>query len=221
MIISPNKGNIVSISSYEIKISDSNHNIPILNGIHLHSLLDPLKESTELLKKHLSLLKRNNNLIILGLGFGYHVKKAMELLKEFHGEDYKIVIIEPNYSIIEDCQKYNPIDDNRVMIFNKHVAELYTDKLVLDHLYKKPLIIIHPPSYNVYQKYYKEYLSYSAPKDLKSIYRLVEDNEVRQYLSNYAMAIDGDLNSFLEYVKGKDKITNQYDFIMMAYEQIN
>ena len=80
--------------------SKSGHKIPIVNGVYLHSAFDPVKEAEALVIENEKNFEKENNILILGLGYGYHVNEIRSKLVLNFGSDYKIYIIEPNSNIV-------------------------------------------------------------------------------------------------------------------------
>ena len=56
-----------NITSYEIKHSRTEQKVPIVNGVHLHSIYNPDKEAESLLNAQIENLKNKNEVLILGL----------------------------------------------------------------------------------------------------------------------------------------------------------
>ena len=46
--------NLVHIENYEIKTSRTEQKIPVVNGVHLHSIYNPFKEAEALIEQNLS-----------------------------------------------------------------------------------------------------------------------------------------------------------------------
>ncbi|MEI8346869.1 MAG: hypothetical protein WCG27_05350, partial [Pseudomonadota bacterium] len=65
--------NTLPVSTFEIKYSKTNHPIPVINGVHLHSVYNPIKEAETFISKQEKILKEKNHILFLGLGFGHHI----------------------------------------------------------------------------------------------------------------------------------------------------
>ena len=91
------------IQSYEVKNSRTDQKVPVVNGVHLHSIYNPFKEAQALVEKYADQLTHKNEVLILGLGFAYHVNEIINYMTRVHGDNFRIVIVEPNAQIYHDC----------------------------------------------------------------------------------------------------------------------
>jgi len=203
------------ISTYEVKTARSGHEVPVVNGVHLHSIYNPTKEAENLAEAQLEILEKKNEVLILGLGFGYHVNAIVEKLTEFHQENFSVIVIEPNSQVFEECSALNLINKKNVLVYSGFSSsELYRDIDLIHFLLRKPAMIAHPPSFNLYHSYFKNILTFEAPQDIKNINEYISTKEIQNYLSAF------DQNTTLNEVlyneipnKGQLKET---DFLAMA-----
>ncbi len=178
--------NLPIISSYEIKNSRTDQKIPVVNGVHLHSIYNPFKEAESLISGHLDSFKSKNEILILGLGFGYHVNFAIEKLFEIHGDNFKVIVIDPNSQVYDDCIKFDLINKKNILIYSGFTTkELYSDLDLIHFLLRKPAVIAHPASFNLYQSYFKNFLTFEAPKTLNDIIPFCNEIVVKKYLSTF------------------------------------
>lgn len=174
------------ISSYEIKTSRTELKVPVVNGVHLHSIYNPIKEAETLIESNLEALKNKNEVLILGLGFGYHVNRTIEKLTELHGNNFKVIVIEPNHQVHQDCLNMDLLNKKNVLVYSGFSAhELYRDLDLIHFLLRKPTMIAHPASFNLYQMYFKIFLTFVAPTQLEEISKFTEVREVKNYLKNF------------------------------------
>ena len=175
-----------SITSYEVKTSRTEQKVPVVNGVHLHSIYNPFKEAETLIESHLDSLKTKNEVLILGLGFAYHVNAIIEKLQEYHGNNFKVIVIEPNMQVYEDCCANDLLNKKNVLVYPGFASnELYSDLEFVHFLLRKPAMVSHPPSFNHYQNYFKTILTFEAPKTIGGIFEFVETNEIRLYLKRF------------------------------------
>jgi hypothetical protein len=92
---------LFNMENYQIKVAKSGHKIPVINDVHLHSSYDPIKEASAFIDK---VIKQplQSNYLILGLGFGYHIKELVSRLNQSNIKP-NLVIIEPNNKTASDC----------------------------------------------------------------------------------------------------------------------
>lgn len=214
----PNR-NQNEIDSYQIKTAKTGEKIPVVNDVHLHSSYSPMREAEAFIKQYGETILSKKNILILGLGFGYHIHKAIELFQQNNISDFQISIIEPNERVIKDCLTINPFDNDRIKIFSyRNVSRLYSHKDLIDRLLTKPAIIPHTSSFNLYKSFYRDFLTYEADQSLKTAKSFVNDEELLLHIENYNEELS--LNdAFLNKVKGR-RIDNQFDYLLLAFGKI-
>lgn len=199
-----------------LKTSRSGHIIPVIDGIHMHSMYNPVKEAQSMAEGHRDILKEKNNVLILGLGFGYHVEAFTTLLGSIH-KNYQIVIIEPNKRLVE-LYKDNTAALKNVVILSATTEQLYENDTFVDFLMSKPLIIKHDPSYNLYFEYFKSFLTYTTPTDLKNVAKLVNNDVMRTFLQQSENA---DLTEEQMYLIHELDVKESQKFILMALTHLS
>jgi len=203
------------ITSYEVKTSRTEQKIPVINGVHLHSIYNPFKEAESLAESHTEALKNKNEVLILGLGFAYHVNAVIEKLTKYHGNNFKIIVIEPNSQVYEDCIAFDLLNKKNVLVYSGfNPNELYADLDLVHFLLKKPAMIAHPPSFNLYQYYYKTILTFEAPKTIGAISNFITSAEIKKYLSRFDQ--EATLDDVIYKNVPKQMQFDQADFLAMA-----
>ncbi len=203
------------ISTYEIKTSRTEQKVPVVNGVHLHSIYNPFKEAETLIESNVEALTNKNEVLILGLGFGYHVNHAIEKLTELHGNNFKIIVIEPNHQVHQDCLNLDLLNKKNVLVYSGFTAqELYRDLDLIHFLLRKPTMIAHPASFNLYQMYFKTFLTFVAPTQLEEISKFTEVREVKNYLKNFDSNNTFE-EAFYNQLPKKEQFTSM-DFLAMA-----
>lgn len=203
------------ISSYEVKTSRTEQKVPVVNGVHLHSIYNPFKEAENLIQNNLESIKSKNEVLVLGLGFAYHVNYLIEKMTEFHGNNFKIVVIEPNHDVHQDCLKLDLINKKNVLVYSGFTAnELYSDLDLIHFLLRKPAMLAHPASFNLYQMYFKTFLTFEAPTKLSEIVKFTEVREVKSYLQLFNP--ESTMTEALYTELPKKEQFNSMDFLAMA-----
>ena len=208
------------ISSYELKISKTGHKIPVVNNVHLHSIYDPFKEADEFIKKNNKFFQSKNNILFLGLGFGYHVNQAIKVLHEYHNGNYSIVIIEPNGQVAKDSASISNFKNKNIKIYTKKTIEsLYLDRNLISFLLDRPSIISHPPSFNLYKEYFKEFLTYKSPQSISSMKNISFDKELKKILNE--INPNKDINSYIQdELMQKRTMKNDNEFLFLAFHHL-
>lgn len=203
------------ISSFEIKTSRTEQKVPVVNGVHLHSIYNPFKEAENLINSNLMALESKNEVLILGLGFGYHVNYAIEKLAEKYGNNFKVIVIEPNLQVHQECLNLDLLNKKNVLVYSGFTAnELYSDLDLIHFLLRKPAMIAHPASFNLYQLYFKTFLTFEAPTKMEDIIKFTEIREVKNYLKSFDTTASFE-EAIYNQVPAKEQFTSM-DFLAMA-----
>ena len=209
-----------SLYKYEIKVAKTDHKVPVVNDVHLHSIYNPIREAAGLIAKNKKLIKVKNEVLILGLGFGYHVSEAIVALKEKWGTNYKVIVIEPNEKVYRDYLEFNEISDSNLTIYAGYeVRELYKNRDLVNYLLIKPGIIAHPASFNLYEDYFKNLLSYQSPKNVGSFDEYIESVVLRDNIKRLNQNVDIS-SSILESTKDRREELDQTDHFFMAFHEM-
>lgn len=211
--------NIPNIDSYEIKNSKTNHKLPVINKIHLHSIYNPVREAENLIKKNIGLFTKKSSILVLGLGFGYHIQQACSELKKIHGDDFMIYVIEPCSKVVDDCLALNIISLENVRILHgKTCDELYSEKNFIEFLLESPGIISHPPSFNLYYDYFKSIIKFKSQCSIDSWTDIITSKEITHYLEDYKNA--SDMYEIMELVRKKQDSGNEIDYLLLALHEM-
>ena len=203
--------------SIEIKISKSNHPIPVINQIHLHSIYNPIKEAEAFARSSEKKLKASSKILIFGLGFGYHIQAIEKRLQALYNDGYEITVVEPCQKLItlwKDYRQVNTSSRVRIVSFDT-IQKFYDDVLLTDFLASKPSIISHTASFQLNENFYKSFMSFTYPNDTRSSSKFIENLELKKVLesSNHLRTVD----LFDEAATKESR--NQWDFLTLALKQ--
>ncbi len=208
----------MEITSYEIKTSKTNHKVPVVNDIHLHSMYNPINEAESLINKYDDQIQEKSSVLVLGLAFGYHVQELVARLKKYHGDSYQVYIIEPNQRIVDDCVVTTPIDDPHVTILcYNNPFEIYYNNNLIDFLINKPAVIAHTATFNLNHEYFKQFLTYKAPNALVELSKHIQDYNLRDYLKPFDA--QSSFEDICKTIKQKNSLERQ-DFLLLTLNEI-
>lgn len=197
----------------EIRKSKHGEDIPVVNGVFIHSAYNPIKEAEAFVENHLSTLRQKNNILVLGLGFGYHLDQILHHLNNFHPE-YRVVVIEPMLEMAEACAKVNGKNLKRtILLTDKEINDLYQNPNFIRFLMNKPGVIAHPASFNFHGEYFRNLLSYEAEQSLEAFQARLPAGLVsafNQYPKNKT------LNNLLTDLEVKTKLEQEHEFLLGA-----
>jgi hypothetical protein len=205
--------------SIEIKISKSNHPIPVVSSIHLHSIYNPVKEAEAFARSCEKKLKESSKILIFGLGFGYHIQAIEKRMQSLYGKSYEISVIEPNEKLISLWKEYRQVStSSRVRIVgHSEPQRFYEDELLTDFLVSKPCIISHTASFQLNESFYKGFMSFSYPKDTTSSSRFVSNKDLREQL------VQENQSSTEDYINASEqkKSLKKWDFLTLTLKQFS
>jgi len=151
-----------SPNSIVVQEARSKDLVPVLNGTALHSLHNPQREAEVFASNHLSHLSRSPYALILGLGFGYHIEEVAKVLRLRHKEAH-IAVVEPSSELVRLHSAYAPAPQSPYHVFRCDDArELFLNDEFCRFLLKKPVVLVHQPSFDAHAAYYRNLLGRRA-----------------------------------------------------------
>jgi hypothetical protein len=213
--------NSIRLESYEIKISKNSLKIPVINGVHLHSMYNPAKEAQAIVSKFDQNLSNKNKVLVLGLGFAYHIYEIARKLQSYHDKDYHIVVIEPNEQVYKDCVANNLFPNENITVYaGEDLNMTYGDINLVKFLIDKPTVISHPASFELYGNFFKSFLEYKAPRTISQITKYIDNRELKSYL--YKANTTDTIEKFVQNnVLAGTQLNNDFDHLMLAYSHLS
>ncbi len=202
-----------------VKSSKSEQPIPVINGVHLHSIYNPEREASGFVTNQMENLKTSNHILIFGLGFGYHIKEVEAKMKALHPKGYRIFVIEPNIDILHKWQELKPtsFSDRVSVISYETIKDFYKDTSLVDFMSSRPAVIPHPASFQLNMAFFKDFMSYCYPKTLDESAYFIESESFRNYLTSENRSESTE--EFFQRVKGKSFLQS-YDFLSLALAEL-
>ncbi len=194
--------------------------VPVVNGIHLHSIYNPLKEAENLFEENKNLIEQNNQFLVLGLGFGYHVLELIKRLEEKYGNNYRILVIEPIEQLIEGSKENLQSCENLEIITGNDIEELYNDRKIINFLVQKPALLAHPASFNLSKDFFTSLLKFKSDNTIDKARYLVQNPIIKNILSEYPHNIT--LDELIENkCTPKQAINEEMDYIFHIYRELS
>lgn len=204
-------------SLYELTTSRNGLTVPVIKGVHLHSIYNPSKEAEAFARGFQESIQKKSNILVLGLGFGYHVEEIAKIAVKAH-KNYNIWVIEPNVQLVEDFTKKRNFEDANITIINQvDINLLYEDKSFIDFLINKPCIIKHDASFNLEKEYFRKFLTYTAPNLIGNFIHLIEDQQFAEYLGPLQ---EKNLDEHINEIIAQGRISDHKDFAMLAFKHL-
>lgn len=203
----------------DVKISRVDTPVPVIEGIHLHSIYNPTKEAEGFVQKYEAQLQTQNRVLVLGLGFGYHVWCLEALLGRMH-DDWKIIIIEPDPRLRDEFNRLMPVElsaRTRIVSCN-NVSQYYDDMDLVHFMASKPLVMAHPATFNLRETFFKNFMSFQASNNIADVASKVSDVALR----NHLLALGESTGDFDEELKRRlqgNKLSTQ-DFLLGAFAEM-
>lgn len=202
---------------YELKESRNGDLIPVINGIHLHSIYDPQKEALNFVENNSNAIASKSNFIILGLGFGYHIQALINHLDAIGTKNYSIVVIEQNTQLTQDFINLRDFSSSKVSIYNPtNINLLFEDFNFIAFLKTKPSILKHNLSFEINESFYKEILTYKAPNTFNKFSHLLTDEAKDLYFSN----LEESLETRLNIIKTQTGAVYKEDYALLALDSL-
>jgi hypothetical protein len=205
-------------NTLDIKTSRNGLPVPILKGIHLHSVYNPAKEAEAFAEKYKETLKANNYVLVLGLGFGYHIDQIEKILSEYH-EHFNILVLEPNKEIADGFKTFRAFKNTHITILNHNKVEpLFESSEFINFLRQKPAIIKHDPSFNLEKTFYTKFLKFKAPTDVAKYVNRLSDI-LQMYLTDFE-DLEKPISEVISEIKQHRGIQNRFDFGLLAFDSL-
>lgn len=206
------------IKKYELKVSKTGLKVPVVNDVHLHSIYDPEREAAIFIEAQREIIAKKNEFLVLGLGFGYHVSELVKTLRDSK-KPFRIVVIEPNIKVAEDCLAESIVNTNDVYVaYGKTAQEFYSNKDLIHFLLKKPAVINHAASFNLYTDYFRELLSFEADQSLESCSQQTDFDELKDYFSKLDSTMS--LWDNIKTISEENTLCSDLDFLMLAFKNM-
>lgn len=141
--------------------SKSKELVPVLRGTPLHSLHNPRREAEVFANNHLAQLSRSPNVLVLGLGFGYHIEEMAKVLRLKH-KHCRIVVVEAHAELVRLWQSYQKNPESLEVFTHQSAIALYQDRELCRFLLQKPVVVIHPASFEAAKPFYQSFLQRRA-----------------------------------------------------------
>jgi hypothetical protein len=203
-------------SQYKLEASRNGLTVPVINDVYLHSIYNPVKEANAFALTQEKNIKIKKHILILGLGFGYHVEEIARIASQHHS-DYQVVILEPNKRLVDDFINTRNFEDKKIKIIcMDSVKELFGTWEFVKFLMNKPCIIKHDASFIVEREFYSSFLSYQASKDLYNVKNLTSTNAKEMMQETIA----GSLSSEIKRIESSG-IQTRNEHFLMAFNQIS
>lgn len=204
-------------SQYELQPSRNGLTVPVINGVYLHSIYNPIKEAEAFGKAQEKNLIHKNKVLVLGLGFGYHVEEIAKILNQNH-KDFEIIILEPNQKLVDDFISTRNFEDKNIKIIcTQKVRELFSNWDFIEFLMQKPCIIKHDTSFILEKDFFTGFLGYKAPKDILNFKSLLSVEAKDSFNSRESR----DFESFISDIKESGKIKDKNEFLLLALNELN
>lgn len=208
-----------TLNVVEIKSSKTDLPVPVINGVHLHSIYNPEREAEGFVSASEEHLKKNSSLLVFGLGFGYHLTKIEARMKALYNDNYQIFVIEPNTELFNKWKSLKPniISAKVKVVSYTEVKDFYKDKELVSFLSGKPSILPHPASFQLNESFFKTFMTYHYPTSLKESLFFIENESFRNYLEE--QDVNQSTEEFIQSIKNKPFIQGN-DFLALALSEM-
>jgi hypothetical protein len=197
----------------KVEYTKEGHPVPIVNGVYLHSIFDPINEAKKFVTSNEKKIKTSENILVLGLGFGYHIEEIINYAKD-NNVTKNIFILEPSTKLVDKFKRLKDIK-NITIINPKNMGELFEERLFIELLLKKPATLAHINSFNLNRIFFKQFLNWSANETPQSYLHLIK-KDMKDSLAN-------DARNFSELISEINRPGNEFtnnDFLLLGLNEI-
>lgn len=199
----------------EIKQSRNGQPVPVVNGIHLHSIYNPDKEAQAFASDYTRSIKEKSQVLVLGLGFGYHVREIAKLAAACHKE-WKVLVYEPNQELARAFEKTGGFEEENIeIVVANNPADVFEREDFVMFLTGKPAIIKHETSFNLNKNFYREFLTFKAPTKMSEYGHLL--NSAAQ---KWFPVREGSLEQALDSVKTAGRLSDKSEYAFFVLEAV-
>lgn len=199
----------------ELKESRSGKPVPVVDGIHLHSIYNPEKEAQAFAGDYAASIRQKANILVLGLGFGYHVKEIAKLASACRG-DWKILVYEPNKDLIDAFEKSGGFGEDNIQIIGaEEPTEVFAREEFIMFLASKPAIIRHDASFNLNKDFFKKFLTFKAPVEMEKYKDIMSEPALRWFGTK-----KGSLDQALDSAGKSGKLADKSDYALFVLDAI-
>jgi hypothetical protein len=194
--MTPPRSTLPLLSIKEAKTRDL---VPCFDGNPLHSLHNPKREAEVFASNHMAHVSRTPNLLVLGLGFGYHIEELSKIVQLKH-KRCRIIVLEASAELLRLHSCYQKPLVGVEVITEKTSAELWNKQSLVTFLLEKPAVIVHGPSFAMSRDFYVNFLQRKAPALLSEWSLPLDEWNERSpasILSDAVGTVDGELGAWL------------------------
>lgn len=205
----------MEIKNIELQSSRDGYCVPVINGIYLHSIYNPIKEAETFAQNNSNALASKNNILILGLGFGYHIEEVAKLTAQYH-QKYKIIVIEPNQDLVNLFKSNRSFSDKNIeIISSNNVEDIYSIVSFAKLLISKPAILKLDTSFNINKEFFTNFLTYKSSTS-SADYRNRFSDEAIKLWGDY----EGSFHERVKNIKNQRTVQRKEDFLILALSEI-
>ncbi len=208
-----------SIESFQIKYAKTGQAVPVINDVHLHSIYYPIREADAFINKNLSFVGDKKHVLVLGLGYGYHINSLSKYLFNKHGDNYEICVVEPLLQLVADVSALSLVNQDKIKIFSERsIVDLFDNVDLVNFLIKRPAVLAYPASFNLCSKYFKAFLEYRASSESSEIHKRLCDESLKVFFTQTIDSANGD-KTYSERINEKINLS-KIDFLFLALDKI-
>lgn len=204
--------------NYEIRTSKTNHPVPVVNDVLLHSIYDPQREAENFVNSNQHQFDNKRKFLMLGLGFGYHIAQIEKILGQ-NKKPYRIYVVEPVKRVAKDfiAQKPVTLTENVTILTGENIHEFYTNENLIDFLLDSPGIIAHPASFNLHKDFFTRFLRYETGTDASSMLLSIKNESVKQYINDNYKKSWGEM---VHDINLSPQFQNAEDYLVLALSSL-
>jgi hypothetical protein len=170
----------------EFLMGRTNQWVPILNGLLLHSSVDPAREAASFVNQEWPRIKDVQSLIVFGLGGGFHIEELLRRKK------FDIIVVEAEKSLAQAMKEKKPELMKRIeTLAGITPAQIYQEAGIIRAVSRSYAHVRHPASQRAAPFYYGPVLQVLSQRTLSRLCELSEGNpRLNQFLKSLNISTD-------------------------------
>ncbi len=192
--------------------SKSGHINLKINGVYIHSNLDPVLEAQEVVKN--STIKNDKEFLLFGLGAGH----ILDQLLKTSSEQTTIHVIEPFTELINSYKSKSENWKKNVIFHSpSNIQNLFYNQSFIEFLNLKPSIIKVETIYEMKRDYFANFLKFRASNKISDfreilISKIADSIEIQHDSST--------VSEYCDYIRKEEKHVTKDHFLFLAFNKI-
>jgi len=153
--------------------------VPIVNGMLLHSSVNPVKEAKAFVDQVWDRIGAVHNVVVMGMGGAFHIQEMLNRGKK------NIYAIESNTNLVKAVLEKNPdLNQSVTIVTGANASDIHQDPRILKAVSQSYSVVYHPPSVGLDKEFYQCISDNLSQRTLRRLRELTRDNSQLNHFLN-------------------------------------